>query len=90
MSAQVIHLADYRPPAREPLLTIAQLQERYGMSRRWWAYRIAEGLPRHRWGGHYRYRASEVEAWIMEQSRQIAPREGMASGADTAAQAPSA
>jgi predicted DNA-binding transcriptional regulator AlpA len=51
---------DRREP--EPLLTMRNLVERYQMSERWFRYRLAEGMPAHRWGG--RWRASEVEAWM--------------------------
>jgi predicted DNA-binding transcriptional regulator AlpA len=48
----------------EPLLTMRDLVERYQMSERWFRYRLAEGMPAHRWGGRWRFRASEVEAWM--------------------------
>ncbi len=48
----------------EPLLTMRDLVERYQMSERWFHYRLAEGMPSHRWGGRRRFRASEVEAWM--------------------------
>lgn len=60
-------LADRLP---EPMLTLRQLQALFGYSSRWWRYRVKEGLPRHRWGGHYRYRASEVEAWLADRAGQ--------------------
>lgn len=48
----------------EPLLTLRQVMERYGFSERWFRYRLKEGLPAHRWGGQWRFKASEVEAWM--------------------------
>jgi predicted DNA-binding transcriptional regulator AlpA len=48
----------------EPLLPMRDLVERYQMSACWFRYRLAEGMPAHRWGGRWRFSASEVEAWI--------------------------
>ena len=48
----------------EPLLTMRDLVDRYQMSERWFRYKLAEGMPGHRWGGRWRFRASEVEAWM--------------------------
>lgn len=48
----------------EPLLTLAQLVERYQFSERYWRYRLKEGMPAHKWGGQWRFRASEVESWM--------------------------
>ena len=50
----------------EPMLSLRELRMRYGFSERWWRYRVRDGLPRHRWGGQWRFRASEVEAWMEE------------------------
>ncbi len=50
----------------EPLLTLAELRGMFAYSERWWRYRIAEGMPRRRWGGQYRFSASEVQAWLDE------------------------
>lgn len=52
----------------EPLLTLRELSERYKFSERFWRYRLAEGMPSHRWGGQHRFRASEVEAWMEARS----------------------
>jgi hypothetical protein len=46
------------------LLPLAELQERFGFSTRWWRYRIADGLPCHRWGGGLRFDPAEVETWL--------------------------
>ncbi len=62
-SARIIEFPQHRREP-EPLLTIADLMERYGFSDRWWRYRLAEGMPAHRWGGRWRFRASEIEAWM--------------------------
>ncbi len=62
-SAQVIRFPTERR-ATEALLTLRQLMGRYGGSERWWRYRVAEGLPKHPWCGQWRFRATEVEAWM--------------------------
>ena len=46
------------------LLPLSELRERFGFSERWWRYRIAEGLPCHRWGGGLRFDPDEVVAWL--------------------------
>jgi predicted DNA-binding transcriptional regulator AlpA len=48
------------------LVSIRELQDQFGMSERWFRYRIAEGMPTHRWGSRLRFDASEVEAWMKE------------------------
>jgi predicted DNA-binding transcriptional regulator AlpA len=63
MSGQVIALDAHRREP-EPLLTLRQLVDRFGFSERWWRYRLADGMPAHRWGGQWRFRASEVESWM--------------------------
>jgi predicted DNA-binding transcriptional regulator AlpA len=63
MSAQVIRFPAHRREP-EPLLKMRDLCDRYGFSERWFRYRIAEGMPTHKWGGGLRFRASEVEAWM--------------------------
>jgi predicted DNA-binding transcriptional regulator AlpA len=63
MSGQVIALDAHRREP-EPLLTLRQLVERYQYSERWFRYRLAEGMPVHRWGGGLRFKASEVESWM--------------------------
>ena len=62
MSGQVITFPGR--PEREPLLTMRDVVERYQFSERWFRYRLAEGMPAHRWGGQWRFRASELEAWM--------------------------
>ena len=63
MSAQIIAFPAHRREP-EPMLTMRQLIERFGFSERWWRYRLADGMPAHRWGGQHRFRASEIEAWM--------------------------
>jgi hypothetical protein len=42
-------------------VSIAELQELYGFSERWWRSRVSEGMPVRRWGGRLRFSPSEVE-----------------------------
>jgi predicted DNA-binding transcriptional regulator AlpA len=57
------------PPVSESWLSKAQLAHRLGYSARWVNLRMAEGMPHHKWtGGHVRFRASEVEAWLAERN----------------------
>jgi predicted DNA-binding transcriptional regulator AlpA len=62
--ARVIQLSEHRRREPEPLLKMRDLCDRYGMSERFFRYRIAEGMPVVRWGGCLRFRASEVERWM--------------------------
>lgn len=62
-TAQIIGFPSHRREP-EPWLKMADLIERYGFSERWWRYRLKEGLPAHRWGGEWRFKASEIEAWM--------------------------
>lgn len=48
----------------ERALTVRELSEALGMSERWIAYRVAEGMPSHRYGRARRFRVSEVESWL--------------------------
>jgi predicted DNA-binding transcriptional regulator AlpA len=48
------------------LVPLSELIEQYGFSERWWRYRLAEGLPRRRWGRQLRFDLSEVEQWMEE------------------------
>ena len=63
MSAQVIRFPAHRREP-EPMLTLLDLCDRYQFSERFWRYRVAEGMPVHRWGGGLRFKASEVESWM--------------------------
>ena len=53
----------YRTQARR-LVSLPELQERFGFSERWWRYRITEGLPMRKWVGGLRFDPDEVEAWL--------------------------
>ena len=46
------------------LVSLPELQERFGFSERWWRYRIAEGMPTRKWVGGLRFDADEVENWL--------------------------
>jgi hypothetical protein len=46
------------------LVPLSELRERFGFSVRWWRYRIAEGMPSHKWGKRLRFDVCEVEAWL--------------------------
>jgi hypothetical protein len=46
------------------LVPLEELRERFGFSLRWWRYRIAEGLPCHKWRGGLRFDPEEVRAWL--------------------------
>ena len=65
------------------LLTLAELREQFGYSTRWWRYRIADGLPCHRWGGGLRFDPLEVAYWLDAQYRRgktSGPRDEQTSG----------
>jgi hypothetical protein len=64
-TAQIIRFPMERRHAHR-LVPLAGLQERFGYSERWWRYRIAEGMPGHRWGSRLRFNPTEVEAWLDE------------------------
>lgn len=52
-----------RQPRR--LVPLTEVIDAYGMSERWWRYRIAEGMPTHRFGQRaLRFDLGEVEAWM--------------------------
>jgi hypothetical protein len=46
------------------LVSLVELQQRFGFSERWWRYRIAEGMPTRKWVGGLRFDPAEVEAWL--------------------------
>jgi predicted DNA-binding transcriptional regulator AlpA len=48
------------------LVDLPELLERFGMSERWFRYRIAEGMPAHRYGSRLRFDPVEVERWLKE------------------------
>ena len=62
MSAKIIQFPGSRQAA--PLLNLAELIEVFGYSERFWRYRIAEGMPTHRWAHRLRFRVDEVESWL--------------------------
>jgi predicted DNA-binding transcriptional regulator AlpA len=52
-----------RQPRR--LVSLSELIDAYGMSERWWRYRVAEGMPAHRFGRRaLRFDLTEVEQWM--------------------------
>ena len=56
-----------RQPRR--LVPLGELIDCYGFSERWWRYRVAEGMPAHRFGRRaLRFDPVEVEAWMEEHS----------------------
>jgi hypothetical protein len=61
--ANVLRFPTERTKPRR-LVDLAELQERFGFSTRWWRYRIAEGLPTHRWCGGLRFDIDEVRDWL--------------------------
>lgn len=67
--ARIVDLDAYRARREpEPLLKMRDLVDRYQMSERWFRYRLAEGMPAHRWGGQWRFKASEVERWMEQRN----------------------
>jgi predicted DNA-binding transcriptional regulator AlpA len=47
------------------LVPLAELRELYGFGERWWRYRVAEGMPAHRFGRRaLRFDPAEVERWM--------------------------
>ena len=55
--------SEHREPLR--LVPLCELIDAYGMSERWFRYRIAEGMPCHRFGRRaLRFDAIEVKRWI--------------------------
>ncbi len=62
-----------RERATYRLVTMRELQELLGGSPRWWTYKVAEGLPRVRWGkGSFRYDPFEVQEWLMKETDDAA------------------
>ena len=71
-SSATANVIRFPTPGRAPerLLTLAELQDRLGYSKRWWQMRIAKGMPRRKWaGGHNRFDFAEVVAWLDEHGR---------------------
>jgi predicted DNA-binding transcriptional regulator AlpA len=63
--ATVVAFPAQRRRARR-LVPLSELIELYGYSERWWRYRVAEGLPKYKWGGRMRFDPAEVEQWMGE------------------------
>ncbi|HEY3944482.1 MAG TPA: hypothetical protein VGL78_04580 [Solirubrobacteraceae bacterium] len=63
MSAAVLRFPTERRHAPR-LITLHELCEQYGFSERWFRYRLAEGMPAHRWGRRLRFDPVEVEEWM--------------------------
>jgi predicted DNA-binding transcriptional regulator AlpA len=59
-----IHEADSERRQAHRLVPLAELQEHFGFSERWWRYRLKDGMPRHKWGSRLRFSPTEVEAWL--------------------------
>lgn len=64
MSATAKILQFPQRPGLERALTVRELADVLGMSERWIAYRVKEGMPSHRYGRARRFRLSEVETWL--------------------------
>lgn len=56
-------------PGTEPAITAAQLSKDLGMSPRWIAYRVEEGMPSHKYGRSRRFKLSEVQRWLDDRER---------------------
>jgi excisionase family DNA binding protein len=69
MSTQTATIIQFpQRPGFERSLTAQELAEALGMSERWIAYRVREGMPSHRYGRARRFRLSEVEAWLQRRT----------------------
>lgn len=70
MSATIYNL-DQRRFARHPnlerWLTTQELAEHLGFSTKWVQRRVKEGMPHARLGGRLRFKATLVEAWLIDQ-----------------------
>lgn len=53
-------------PTAPRLVPLRELQAHFGGSVRWWRYRIAEGMPAHRYCAALRFDPNEVETWLKE------------------------
>lgn len=56
----------------ERYLTKTDLARHLQMTPRWINYRMADGMPHHRWGRAVRFRLSEVEAWLEKYESEAA------------------
>jgi hypothetical protein len=64
--AQVIAFPRERAAPTTRLVPLRELQELFAGSERWWRYRIAEGMPTHRYCAQLRFDPAEVERWLKE------------------------
>lgn len=56
--------------AREPYVGTEEVAEFLGKPASWVYDRAGQlGIPRYKVGSHYRYRLSEVEAWVRDQDQ---------------------
>ena len=58
------------------LVPISGLQALFGGSERWWRYKVAEGMPTHRFGRRLRFDPDEVLAWMHEKYPNERTRHG--------------
>ena len=70
MSATV-HSLDQRRFTRQPnlerWLTTQEIADHLGFSTKWVQRKVKEGLPHERLGGRLRFKATIVEAWLIDQ-----------------------
>lgn len=77
---EIVRLPIERRDACRRLVPLSELREHYGFSLRWWRYRIAEGMPAHRWVGGLRFDPAEVEAWLDGKSTVLPSRSSLTTG----------
>jgi len=65
VSNNVIRFPLERRQARQ-LVDLVELRGQLGMSERFWRYRVAEGMPVHRYGKRLRFDPYEVQRWMAE------------------------
>ena len=65
MRNNVIRFPLERRQARQ-LVDLVELRGQLGMSERFWRYRVAEGMPVHRYGKRLRFDPCEVQRWMAE------------------------
>lgn len=71
-SARVIAFpVERRVKAARRLVSLRELQATWGGSERWWRYRIAEGMPTHRYCASLRFAVDEVEGWLKERGHGV-------------------
>jgi len=70
MSATIHNLAERRlarQPNLEPWLTTQQLADHLGFSTKWVQRKVKDGMPSERFGSRLRFKATVVEAWLIDQ-----------------------